>query len=216
MRIYQCCAILFLLSGCAAGSSCQLSPPITLQTYYALHSEPIVLATLNGTPAALFLDTGSQMSILTPEMVKSASLPETAINPSEQFYGLAGGVAAKQTMVQEFGLGDSVGMQMQFPVIELFDRQTETADANAIDGILGADVFANYDLDLELADGKAVLSNANRCSKVMPPWTGNANAIPIQVESGRVYFPVKIEGRDFTALLDTGLQGRAYPSKIFN
>jgi hypothetical protein len=76
-------------------------------------------------------------------------------------------------------------------------------------GLLGAEILSNFDVDFDFPAGKFRLFHSDHCEGQVVHWQASAVAVvPFQRREGRldsdIEFPVLVNGRRVTALLDTG------------
>jgi hypothetical protein len=83
-----------------------------------------------------------------------------------------------------------------------------TPDADPLGALLGADVLSHFDIDLDIANRRAILYDPDLCTGTLPDWSVPVTEVPIDVAwSGRLLLPVTIDGHTFHALLDSGATG---------
>lgn len=206
--------IVACLCGCAAqDQSCQTDPVATLPIFFAGKFSPFTLATVNGQPAAMMVDTGATASFLTPNFVANSGLKTTPLDPGWNFSGGGGAISVQQTKLDSFDLGSASGSDLPFAVIAL------TSDTNsplaALDGAVGSDILHGFNVELDFPDGKLVLYPKTSCS---PPaiLAAMGSAIPATLNFyGAVTLQVQIDGKNFTALLDSGAAHTFVPHELF-
>jgi hypothetical protein len=78
----------------------------------------------------------------------------------------------------------------------------------APDGLLGADLLGDFDLDIDLPNRELTLYDRASCGgDLRPPWPGPYTTIETTRSLDRhPFFPVEIDGRELSATLDTGAQ----------
>ena len=160
----------------------------------------LAAATLDGAPATLLLDTGAETTTLTPETVAALQLPPDASRPGS-IVGIAGTVASANVVLPRLALGNvvlasahSVGVGT---LPSLDGMQPPVA------GLLGVDVLAAYEVELDLPHRRMALYTPSPCA-APPPWPG-AVAVPLQrTQSGLAFLDVLVNGHPVRALLDTG------------
>jgi predicted aspartyl protease len=76
---------------------------------------------------------------------------------------------------------------------------------STVDGVLGTDILARFDIDLDLPNHRMSLYEKGTCT---PEWTGRAAEIRIgrSAVNGHLFFPVRLDKRGITATIDTGAQ----------
>ena len=179
--------------------------PITLPA-----GHPLVTARLDGHPATFILDTGAQRSLLTPEAVRRFDLKldpwvgttVVGIGGIEQHRNarvaslVLGGVALRQNTLLR-GLSLSVGA---IPASEM--------GRVPVDGILGRDVLAAFDLALDVGQRRITLYRVRGCSGRFLPWRRPYVAVPALPGYRAVLaIPVRADGRELRAMIDTGSTG---------
>ena len=194
------------MAGCQT-PSCTLLPVATL----ALQAEPTGLyvpVAINGQHVKLLLDTGSVQSLLTSESAHRLGLRvEHLLDDTDVLIGFAiEGVGGRRhvdrawTHKVELGLARLSGIA--FPVV----WSVHTSWTPSEDGILGMDILSGYDLDLDVGHGLLALYNPG--SLCLPP--PEMRATTTKLSHGMVValprMAVRIDGRNFDALIDTGTQ----------
>ena len=80
----------------------------------------------------------------------------------------------------------------------------------ALDGLLGADVLSDFDIDLDLPHHEMTFYEKQTCPTAAPDWRGPYAALETGFSRGeRLFFPVRLDGHSLTALIDTGSQRTA-------
>ncbi len=155
---------------------------------------PIVDASLAGQPVSLILDTGAQGLLVTPEAVRALGLP---LNGMQRIYGTGGSREVPVVALPGLRLGGAPMPGLFAPVSTLpLDLQTIPPLA----GLLGATLLARFDLELDVANGRAALWTREDCP---PPFEGTTIALEIS-RAGEAFAPVRVNGEPLLALLDTG------------
>lgn len=76
-----------------------------------------------------------------------------------------------------------------------------------VDGLLGADIWRRFDVDLDLPARTATLYRAQPCPRSAPPWPGPAIEIDgVGGPPDRLVLPVALDGIAAVAVFDTGAQ----------
>ena len=168
---------------------------------------PLVTAVLDGQPATFILDTGAQRSLLTPAAVQRLHLKldpwvgttVVGIGGIERHRNaevaslVLGGVSLHQDTLLR-GLSLSVGA---IPVSQM--------GGVPVDGILGRDVLAAFDLSLDFARRRATLYRVRGCSGRFLPWRRPYAAVPaLAGYRAPLAIPVRADGHVLRAMIDTG------------
>jgi predicted aspartyl protease len=172
---------------------------------------PVFYATMNGEPVRMLLDTGAGVSIITPATARAAKLPPYP-HHDMRLSGLGGEVYVHTVTVRNFRIGTAAGFVFHFPVVRIFG--TSNPLHGAIDGIFGADILRNYDVDLDFPTHQVILMAVNHCV-VTAPWRG-AHPVRFRVlRGGQIVFPITINHRPVIALLDTGSSDNIMLASLF-
>ena len=160
-----------------------------------------VHASVNNTPVAMLIDTGGFFTELSQPVVTALNL--STFHTGFRMVGLAGDTTNVATRAA-FTLGTMRSDHMDFMVMTR--RHYLAPDVADAGGILAPNLFRNYDLDLDMAGHRLQLISQDHCDGMVVYWKSNALAeVPVRVTTvGHVLVPVRLDGRDLTALLDTG------------
>ena len=191
--------LILLLPGCTGPgtASCALEPlgtvPIRL-----IGNVPVTVVGINDQPALLILDTGSDVTLLSRAAAARLGVMSER-NPSLLLSGAGGRLQAARAVLPTLqlagavatGVGAVVGRKLQAP----------------IDGVLGINVLAGLELDLDAPAGRLTVyrARAPACAGAAPAWTGPYTRLDTgQQPSGHLITPAVLNGRPVRALLDTG------------
>lgn len=194
-------ALLLALGGCAASETCSLHAVATLPMLPDAPL-PVVQVDVNGRQAAMVLDTGAAGVLFTPSGAAALGLHGDP-GRTTTTTGIGGTVPATYVTLQQVSFGPSVLRNVPAAVL---GEDLPRVGSAAIDGMLGMPVIDHYDLDLDMRARQATLYAGQACSRSPPDWPG-MQAVPARSLDGRFVIPVKLDGRSFMALIDTGSQG---------
>ncbi len=155
---------------------------------------PSVQATINGKPATLLLDTGSDLTLLSTRM----PLPVARFSPGLSIGGFHGKTRLRKVKVDDFTVGPIMLRDTTLPA-----EQAESIISAHWDGVLGADYLMRYDLEISFATSSITLYPAAGCA---PDWTAQAHAIPL-VKQGQSPIPrtaATLGTQSAMAVADTG------------
>ena len=159
-----------------------------------IESFPVVSATLAGQPVSFVLDTAAQGMLVTPAMAAALGLP---IAGATRIFGTGGSIEAPVVRLTGLRLGGARMPDTLSPVAPL--PLTLTADP-PLAGLLGANLLARFDVDLDIPARRIALYAARSC-----PAPAGGTVLPMQVSrAGEPYLPVRINGQVLLALVDTG------------
>jgi predicted aspartyl protease len=190
-------------AGVRAAEDCH---PLTLITSVDLvqrDGDPHVYVpvTINGKSRLMLLDTGGLKSEVTSQAVADLGLPYVSIRYSE--VNLAGEESHQAATVDSFAIGQLTTKSVEFvvaPERQLFQGEPEFA------GIIAPNILKNYDVDIDFGGSKLSLLSPDHCEGKVIYWPASAVAVvPMRVlRSGHILVPVKLDGKDMSAVLDTG------------
>ncbi len=194
---------LVLLAGCTASDPVCKPTPIALMQVHFFHNEPVFDATMNGKAVPMMFDTGSEISVITPQTVARLHIPRLH-SRFMTLIGPGGSVRTSEAFVKQFQMGVAVGVGFKFPVVTLADRHTGLA---RIGGAIGEDVFHNYDVDIDFPHRQAFLISSRHCQVVIP-WNGALHPVHFRIaHDGAAEFPITMNGHRVEAIFDTGSSG---------
>jgi predicted aspartyl protease len=155
-----------------------------------------VPATLEGQSFNFLVDTGGAVMTLTDDKAYSLGLP--VVRSSMELRGVAGSKFTGMTFVGSFSLGRLQGKNIPFYI--------DSRLPAGADGTLSPDVMKQYDVDIDPVHGSINLFSPEHCPGKVVYWTnGGYIVLPMSVVSnGHIEIPVMVDGKKFTAVLDTG------------
>ena len=139
------------------------------------------------------LDTGAPVSVLRESVVAELGLAHQPIN-LDAVAGATGRAFQERVVVPQVVLGGAVFDDVGF----LIQPRSHAANADMA-GLIGADLFARYDLELDYARHRIVLLPQGACR---PPGMA---ALTVEIRRSRhVLVPLVADGQRIAGLLDTG------------
>jgi predicted aspartyl protease len=186
-----------------AGSSECDAQPVGTVIVATLSNTPIVTFTANGLPVVLLLDTGAERTVLTPAVAERIGAQPPRIEFQRGLRGIAGALPSHEVELRSLAAG---GVSMPWRRVVVASVTLTKIFSTPLDGLLGADVLSGFDIDLDLPHQRMVLYEKRSCP-IGPPWTGPYTAISTGRSRGEhLFFPVQLDGRGITAIVDTGAQ----------
>ena len=169
-----------------------------------LNRAPIVTLSANGYAVTLVLDTGAERTVLTPEVAERIGAQRPSIEFQRQVHGIAGGIASYEAELRTFAAG---GVAIPWRRVLVAPVTMAKVFPTPLDGLLGADVLSDFDIDLDLPRHEITFYPKQSCSAATPNWTGPYTSINTGFSRGeRLFFPVQLDGHRLTAIIDTGSQ----------
>jgi predicted aspartyl protease len=179
-----------------SASECQLVRLATVKTDSLQDGRIKIPVTVEGRPLYFMVDTGGISTTIKWEQAKGLGLvPKQS---SQQIVGVAGSMLNFYVTSGNFSVGE-----LHIKDLPIYIESRPLADA---DGTLGPDVMRDYDVDIDIAHNSLSLISQDHCPGQVVDWTTTGFiVIPMDVgRDGHVRFPVKIDGQDVMAILDTG------------
>ena len=193
-------AVVSALSACAPSNTCKMVRATDLPLDID-HHHLVTGVEINGQPARMMLDTGSDTTVLTRRSVVRLGLPEPMLT-SAMVSGIGGSAGLSVLKTARFKLGDVRGRDLQFGVLE-----GDILGIRSMDGIVGMDLLSQADLDIDLPERKMILYRVvEGCGRPSVALGEPLYMLPMvqPVDELRVMIPVSITGRRLQALLDLG------------
>jgi predicted aspartyl protease len=188
------CANLFP-SAAVAADDCGPLKLFTTVKLVSMGESRLVPVTINGASKALLLDTGGYMSQLSRE-----SIDELKMSRHDSALRLAdasGNVSRSYVIADTLQLGTLVAQKQPLMM--------SPGWLNA-DGILSSDLLLRYDVEMDFPGGKLNYFSPDHCTGKVVYWKSDAvAAVPITIKDrSRLMVPVKLDGHQFNAVIDTG------------
>lgn len=191
-------ALVLLSWSALADDQCRVVKLTSLPIEFA-GLRPTLQGTFNGVALHLLMDSGSYTTLLFPAGVHKAGLEP--LHSDALGIGVGGTTHNDLVLAKEVEIGPSRGNNMRFL------EATSTTDTTA-DGLLGADYLFRTDLEVVLKDKQVTFLQAEGCGdRPISYWDPDAPWIDSRdhgEQDRRQEVEVKINGRTFTALLDSG------------
>ncbi len=160
----------------------------------------LISARINGAPATLIFDTGAERSVIDADAAKRLRVT-TSYDFNNPFRGIDRVVQAGDARLESFALGS---LQLSDPRILVGGVNVPEGLA---DGLLGADLLGDFDLDIDLPHGTLTLYDRLDCPTMRPPWPGRYSTLETTRSLSRhPFFPVQVDGHTLSATFDTGAQ----------
>ena len=160
---------------------------------------PLVRLSLGRDDAVLILDTGAEATVISTKAADRLQLPRSMVYP-RRLHGLDGGVVG--------GVVELPGLAAAGTPLPSLGALVGPIDLPKIggvvpDGLLGADILSDYDVDLDLAGNRVELS----CSRVAPSWARPYSTIAANRSvHNRLFFWSTLDGKRVATIIDTGAQ----------
>jgi len=111
---------------------------------------------------------------------------------------------AGETTLAGFSIGNLKFGQSTFSVPEPTAYGEQSYAGLPIIGLLGIDLFAHADVEIDLSHGRMTLYSQDHCPGRVVYWAADYSVIPMdQDDVGTLYFPVELDGQLINATLST-------------
>ncbi|MGI4954667.1 MAG: aspartyl protease family protein [Janthinobacterium lividum] len=190
--------LILLLSACAGrnGPVCALEPAGVLPVWL-IDNVPVTVIGINDRPAFLILDIGSDLTLLSRAAAMRLGV-RFDNRLAVRLNGAGGQASASPAVLPEVQFGTAVLPNVRAVV----GRGLRPP----IDGVLGNNVLAGFELDLDAPKGTLALYRARppACAGT-PPWAVPFIRLPTEQDrNGDLFVRAALNGRPIRALLDTG------------
>jgi predicted aspartyl protease/tetratricopeptide (TPR) repeat protein len=157
---------------------------------------PIVEGAINGKKIGVLLDTGAYASLITKDAASRLGLPLRGTR-AESIIGFGGESDVHVALVDELHIAGASRNNLRV-------RVSGERPIRGVDFILGDDFFRNLDMEFDYSKNMVRLFTARNCRNApLAYWDRNAIAVEME-DDNKIVIPVKINGRDARALLDSG------------
>ncbi len=164
---------------------------------------PIVTVRVNGRPADLLFDTGAERTILTGAAAKRLGVV-AHYEYARRMRSIGTAVAGGSAKLRSLDFGDLV--LRDFSVL-VGSVSLPAIAGRPLDGLLGADFFDDYDVEIDLARRRVLLYAPSSCPTDAPDWREPYSTIIANRSlHDRLFFLVTLDGHRLAALIDTGAQ----------
>lgn len=191
-----------LAAGAAAAQDCRPLQRAELAVT-PMGDVPIVTVRIDGGLANFLFDTGAERTIMTAAAAKRLGIA-AHYEYARRLRSLGGAVAGGDARLRSFELG---GMRADDIRVLVGTVSLPSVAGKPIDGLLGADFLRDFDIDLDLPHRRIGLFAPAPCPTAAPAWRGPYATIAAHRSlHDRLFFPVRLDGHQLAALIDTGAQ----------
>ncbi len=171
-----------------------------------------VAATLNGQPLTLEVNTGLGLTSLLPHVAQRFGLPEDPLSQSS-YPGPSGPVTRRNVQSRSLRVGDREWSGRSLAVRPFFVAEGR---ALAFDGVLGADLLRQTELEIDLPTRRVALYRAENCRAGNPPWAP-ATAVTMEVRGlGVPVITVRVNGHPVRARIQSGNNATSMTEALAN
>ncbi|MDE2514802.1 MAG: aspartyl protease family protein [Rhodospirillales bacterium] len=169
---------------------------------------PVVAVSVNGQPARFLLDTGASRSEVTAAAMRRLHLPRDPWS-STTIRGVGGAQRQPDADLSRLELaGVSLHRHRLDQALVLAVGASPVLTRFGIDGLLGVDILAGFNLTLDLHAGTLSLLPATACDSAIPRWAHGREPVPgIHPQWQWLLVPTRIDHTILLGLIDTGSAG---------
>jgi predicted aspartyl protease len=185
-----------LTSHGASAQECEFIRLTTVKTDTLQDGRITIPVSVEGRPMSFMVDTGGTETTIKLEHAIGLGLaPKQA---SLTIVGVAGSMMNNYVTSSNFSVGE-----LHIKNLPIYVEARSLPEA---DGTLAPDVMRDYDVDIDFSRSSLSLVSQDHCpGQAVDRTTTGSIVIPMNVTGdGHVRFPVKIDGQDIMATLDTG------------
>ena len=185
----------FLLTACGVGGPpCGAEKLAELPIVFLLRV-PYVRVAINGRPATMLIDTGANVSVLTP--AAAARLGVAAAEVQASMSSVSGPSVARAGQVREMQIGP---VRVPGVIVAITDVLRMPGD-----GVIGLDVLAGFQVELDSPARRISFFSPPACRNAHPDWAGPVQEIEAaRLWAGYLTVPITVNGTTMRAVLDTG------------
>lgn len=206
MRTFKFLSVLLLAAGAVSVVHAdEICPPAQLVTSVDMRlgndGRIYVPVKINHTSRWMMVDTGGYFSVLNTDVADQLKLPKR--HTRFEIIGVAGDTTNIATRAV-FELGALRADPADFMVAP--DAGGFADDIESVAGILAPNLLRQFDVEIDFATMKFSLYSQDHCDGKAVPWPANTvSAVPMKLDaSDHIEIPVQLDGKDMTAMLDTG------------
>ena len=177
-----------------------------------------VPVTINGSPRKMLFDTGGGISTLTQSAAESLGLHP--VSTRAKLLDVRGNASQTYVTLASFVIGSAQANDLMMMIAP----QDKIGDTGA-DGILAGDLMIRYDEEMDYANKKLLYFLPDHCDGHVVHWTSAPVAvIPFRralaggrnINDTHIRFHVTMDGKDLSAILDTGASRTLISAKAAN
>ncbi|HEY3797079.1 MAG TPA: retroviral-like aspartic protease family protein [Caulobacteraceae bacterium] len=178
----------------AADADCQIAQVAEFHPDFT-DGSPVIDGEINGQPARMVIDSGSDLSIVTMSAVGRLGLVATGLIGG-QVYGVGGGTQLGVTTLKELKVGGQTEHNLTVAV------GADPGGRLPYDMLLGEDMLSQFDVEFDFPDGAIRLMRTKDCQPAqLVYWNKPYAMAPLREE---MHTDVMLNGHRVTAQIDSG------------
>jgi len=187
----------------AAEDTCRLTQYAELPVTYSPGGGLILPVTIVGRPASMLLVLTAGRGLIFRPLMGELGLK---LSHTSSVFAIAGQTTNDYTVVPELRVGNVRYPDWDMLVWADAKRPAPQLDAGDPVGWLGADLFRNYDIELDLGHNRFRIFSHEHCPGKPPVyWSSQYNVVPMRRGPVKdVYFVMEVDGKKLETQLATG------------
>ncbi|MGC1301523.1 MAG: retropepsin-like aspartic protease [Caulobacteraceae bacterium] len=190
-----------LVGGGPARAACQLQQVGELPVVVT-RGRILLPTSINGRPVMMIADTGAFTSLLSQDVPLELGLSAHDFATTVRVDGVGGRVNARVVTIKELRFGKFVVHDAKLMVAG------RRLGPDAVVGLMGTDLFSQYDTEIDLPHGVVRLLKDSGCNDAqMPYWAKTYSEAPLEASPGLgsgFFTRLMLNGHAIEAQLDTG------------
>lgn len=193
-------AVAFLVQGSAAlAEDCGPLQQVNAVDLVAVPGRALVPVSINGIPKLFLLDTGGDVTQISGDIADELKLTKQDANM--KLLDLYGHASNKMVRIDSFLLGRMHGENVNMAI----QPNPNFGKGTRYVGIFGPDMMGRYDVDIDFGTYKMKYFSPDHCPGHVVYWPHAALGVtPMTFRNRHIRFPVKVDGKELTAEMDTG------------
>ena len=186
----------------AQAQDCTLKQAAAITLASAQNGAPLVPVTIAGKTYRFLFDLSASFTLIDARLVRVLALPVESM-PARLKIEFEGVRATGLAVLPDLQVG-------RIPYGTVKAAEIDRRFPSGADGVIGLDLLANFDLDLDLKAGKLNLFSPDHCPGKVVYWASNYAVVPFRMdEAGHPYFTATLDERRVTVSFDAGDSGGA-------
>jgi predicted aspartyl protease len=159
----------------------------------------LVPVSINGIPKLFLLDTGGDVSQINGEVADELKLTQRDSNL--KLLDMYGRASTKMVRIEKFTLGRQSGEDINMAI----QPNPNFGKGTRYVGLFGPDMMGRYDIEIDFGTYKMNYFLSDHCAGRVVYWPHAALAVtPMTFHRRHIRLPVKIDGKELNAEIDTG------------
>lgn len=193
-----------LQNGVARADDCGPLKQVNTVDLVAGPNRALVPVSINGIPKLFLLDTGGDVTQINGEVAEELKL--TKQDSNLKLLDMYGHASSKMVRIDNFTLGRLRGENVKMAI----QPNPDFGKGTRYVGLFGPDMMGRYDVDIDFGTYRMNYFSPDHCPGHVVYWPHAALAVtPMTFHNRHIRLPVKIDGKELRAEIDTGATNTA-------